>query len=407
LGNRAPESGRALTTAFADARARVLRHAAPLAVESVALDAALGRVLAAPAVACFDVPGFDNSAMDGFALRAADTAPGARLAIVGESRAGAPAACSLEAGEACAISTGAVMPTGADAVVRVESTRRDGAHVELSAAVAPGTYVRRAGEDIRAGASVLTAGTRLGPSEVGVLAALGTAQVAAHARPRVALLTTGDELARVGEPLPEGGVYDSASVALPALIAGAGAETISVAHARDDETAVQDAIARALEADVAVICGGMSVGAHDHAPAAMARLGIDVHFAGVALKPGRPTLFGTRGSTLVFGLPGNPVSSFVTFLLFVRPALRALAGEPPDRERRATAALTEPVAREPDRVQAVRCTLALRDDGWWATTTGPQASHILTSMLGAQAFALVPAGKGPLEAGARVEIELI
>ena len=221
-----------------------------------------------------------------------------------------------------------------------------------------------------------------------MLAALGVASVTVHARPRVALVTTGDELVAVGEPLPFGGVYDSGAVVLPALIAGAGAETVSVAHVHDAEAAVCESVAQALEADVAVICGGMSVGAHDHGPAALARLDVEVHFAGVALKPGRPALFGTRGTTLVFGLPGNPVSSFVTFLLFVRPALQA-------------------VERNPGRTEALRCTLELREEGWWVRTTGSQGSHVLSSMLTAEAFALIPPGDGWVEPGSPVAIELV
>ncbi len=391
---------------FAAARACVLEHATPLGIETVPLTAALGRVLAVGLIAAADVPGFDNSAMDGFAVRAADSGAGARLAVVGESRAGAPAGCSLEPGEACAISTGAMMPLGADAVVRVESTHRDGELVELMVAVAARANVRRAGEDIRAGVSMLAAGTRLGPAALGVLAALGVASVTVHARPRVALVTTGDELVAVGEPLPFGGVYDSGAVVLPALIAGAGAETVSVAHVHDAEAAVCESVAQALEADVAVICGGMSVGAHDHGPAALARLDVEVHFAGVALKPGRPALFGTRGTTLVFGLPGNPVSSFVTFLLFVRPALQALAGELP-QARGTTARLAETVERNPGRTEALRCTLELREEGWWVRTTGSQGSHVLSSMLTAEAFALLPPGDGWVEPGSPVAIELV
>jgi molybdopterin molybdotransferase len=174
----------------------------------------------------------------------------------------------------------------------------------------------------------------------------------------------------------------------------------------DDPQLVSDALAGALAADVAIVCGGMSVGQHDHVAAALNELGVTHHFAGVALKPGRPTLFGTRGRTLVFGLPGNPVSSLVTFLLFARPALLMLAGEHPDI-RRTVAWLADPVAQEPRRTQLARCTLELRDDGWWAHTTGPQGSHVLTSMLAAEAFAVIPSGEGTLEAGARIAIELL
>jgi molybdopterin molybdotransferase len=222
----------------------------------------------------------------------------------------------------------------------------------------------------------------------------------------VAVLTTGDELVPVGQPLPFGGVHNSGGVVIPALVAQAGGEVVSLAHARDDPVEVRERLGAALAADVVVICGGMSVGAHDHVGAMLDSLGVERHFAGVALKPGRPTVFASDGATLVFGLPGNPVSSLVTFLLFARPALLALAGERADA-RRAVASLAEDVAQEPGRTHAVRARLELRDDGWWAWTTGPQSSHILTSMLAADAFALLPAGDGVLPRGTQVAIELL
>jgi molybdopterin molybdotransferase len=388
------------------ARARVLERVAPLPGETVRLAAALDRVLAGAVRASIDVPGFDNSAMDGYALRAADSAPGARLRVVGESRAGAPADRAIGSGEACAISTGAAIPVGADSVVRVEDTRRDGEMVELAVGVEVGRSVRPAGEDVRAGDRVLAPGSRLGVAELGVLAAIGCAELDVHRRPRVAVITTGDELVRVGGALGPGGIHDSGAIVIPALVERAGGELHSLAHAPDSVAALARVLAPALAADVVIVCGGMSVGVHDHAAAVFDELGVELHFAGVALRPGRPTLFGTREQTLVFGLPGNPVSSFVTFLLFVRPALRALAGEDPD-VRRTHAALAEAVACEPGRAHALRCTLELRDDGWWATGTGPQGSHLLRSMLGAEAFALIPPGDRVIEVGERVVVELI
>ena len=389
-----------------DARALVLAHAQPLGTEEVALRDALGRVLAAELRAPEDVPAFDNSAMDGFAVRAADTAPGARLRVVGESRAGTPAALELAPGEACAISTGAAMPAGADAVVRVEDTRRDGDVVELVVAVERDRDVRHAGDDLRAGEAVLPAGLRIGPAEIGLLASSAQARVSVGARPRVALVTTGDELIAVDAPMRPGAVRNSGSYVIPALVEQAGGEIVSIAHAHDDPTVVADAIAAALAADVVVITGGMSVGVHDHVREAQDSLGVIRHFAGVALKPGKPTSFGTRGDTLVFGLPGNPVSSLMTFQLLARPALIALAGETPHRIR-ATATLDEDLELTPGRMHAARCRIVLGDDGWHARTTGPQGSHILSSMLGADAIALIPAGEGILGAGARVTVELL
>jgi molybdopterin molybdotransferase len=390
-----------------DARACVLAHTAPLPPEPVALERALGRVLAEEVRAEADVPAFANSAMDGYALRGADSGPGARLRIVGESRAGAPAGVVVGAGEACLISTGAAIPDGADTVIRVEDTRREGDEVELTVAVAPGRDVRRAGSDMRAGVAVLAPGVRLGPAELGVLASVGRSSLLAGPRPRVAVLTTGDELVGVDDPLPPGGVRNSGRFVIPALTERAGGETVSVAAARDDPELTREAIGAALEAaDVVVITGGMSVGAHDHVRPALEALGVERHFAGVALRPGKPAFFGTRGVTQVFGLPGNPVSSLVCFLLFARPALLALAGESPERVR-TVALLEREMERAPGRAHAARCQLDLHEDGWHAVDTGPQGSHILTSMVGADALAIIPAGDGVIGAGERVVVELL
>jgi len=392
---------------FEEARTVVLAHATALGSEEVAIEGAAGRVLAEDVTAGQDVPAFENSAMDGFALRAADSGAGVILRVVDESRAGHPASATIGVGEACAISTGAAIPAGADAVIRVEDTRREGDRVELLVAVERDNDVRHAGDDVRTGEVVLRAGTTIGAAELGVLASVGRATLPAGRRPRVAIVTTGDELIGVGEPLRPGAVRNSGAHVLPALVGAAGGVTVSVAHAHDDHAVIRDAIAAALDAaDVVAITGGMSVGAHDHVGAALAELGVQIHFDSVALRPGKPTSFGSRGRTLVFGLPGNPVSSFVTFVLFARPALLALAGSAPERVR-TKAALAEPCERLATRMQAVRCRLELREDGWRAHATGPQSSHILTSMVGADAFALIPAGDGAAPAGERVTVELL
>ena len=206
--------------------------------------------------------------------------------------------------------------------------------MELIAAVERDNDVRHVGDDVRAGETVLRAGTTIGAGELGVLASVGRATLAAGRRPRVAIVTTGDELIGVSEPLRPGAVRNSGAYVLPALVGAAGGVTVSVAHARDDHAVTRDAIAAALDAaDVVAITGGMSVGVHDHVGAALAELGVEVHFDSVALRPGKPTSFGTRGRTLVFGLPGNPVSSFVTFVLFARPALLVLSGAAPEHLR--------------------------------------------------------------------------
>lgn len=393
-------------TEFEDARALVLGCVRRLASETLALSDALGRVLAEQICAPDDVPAFDNSAMDGFAVRARDSGPGVRLRVVAQSRAGAPASAAIGAGEACAISTGAAMPAGADAVIAVEQTRRHDGEVELLSAVEAERYVRHAGDDVRAGARLLAPGVRLGPAQLGVLASAGRAAVLATARPRVAIVTTGDELIGLDEQPYPGAVRNLSAVVMPALVRQAGGDVFSLAHARDAPALIAQAVEAALEADAVVITGGMSVGEHDHVGEVLVALGVSRRIAGIALKPGKPFWFGTREHTLVFGLPGNPVSSLVTFLLLVRPALAVLAGETPQRER-TLATLDERCERTPLRVQAVRCRLTLHADGWHAMSTGPQDSHVLSSMLGADAVALIPAGDGVVEAGEKVPIELL
>ena len=394
------------------ARRLVLERASPLAAEPVPLRDALGRVLASEVAAPDPVPGFDNSAMDGFAVRAADIADASAdapvsLDVVDESRAGAPASRQVGRGEAIMISTGAMVPDGADAVVRVEDTSAHDGRVDVGVAVEAGRNVRRAGEDVRSGEVVLSPGTPLGPAELGVLASIGCARPSCARRPRVAVLTTGDELREPDEPLRPGGVRNSNAHSVPALVARCGAEVARVEMVPDDPAATRAAIEASLAADVVVLCGGVSVGEHDHVRAALAELGVDEAFWGVALRPGKPTSFGVhRDGALVFGLPGNPVSAMVTFLLLARPAIEALLGLTVERHR-ATAILDEEYAKKPGRTHAVRCRLELRDDGWHARSTGAQGSHVLTSMLGADALAIVPTDSGTVAAGERLEIELL
>ena len=398
----------------AAARDAVLARAGgTLPAEAVSLDAALGRVLGQRVIAPEDVPGFDNSAMDGFAVRAADTAgagPGSpvTLALAEESRAGAPAAGTLGAGEAFRISTGAALPDGADAVIRCEEASEDGGSISFEVAVAAGRDIRRAGEDIRRGEEVLGPGVLLGPAELGVLASAAVAKPQCVRRPRLAVVCTGDELLAADEPMRPGGVRNSNAHTIPALARMAGADIVSVERVEDERAATESALAAAIEAaDVTVACGGVSVGEHDHVKAALAALGCEEVFWGVALRPGRPTWFGADpNGGLVFGLPGNPVSAYVTFVLFVRPALRALTGAE-ERRDATSAALTADHPRLPRRDQAVRCSLELADDGWHATPTGPQGSHVLTSILDADALALVEAGPGFAAAGTRVRVELL
>ncbi|UGS34983.1 molybdopterin molybdotransferase MoeA [Capillimicrobium parvum] len=391
---------------IAQARDEVRRAITALEPDDLEITAALGRVLAEDVTAAHDVPPFPNSAMDGFAVRSG--AAGRRLPITGEARAGRPAGRPLPDGEAFRISTGAVLPEGADAVIEVERVQeRDGAlvtEIDVDAA----RNVRTAGEDLAAGTVVLTAGTRLGPAELGVAVSAGRGTLLCGGIPRLAVVATGDELVDPGEPLQPGQIHNSNAVTLGALAQQTGARVFTVSGAADTLDETVEALGIALEeADVLVVSGGVSVGPHDHVKPALEALGVQQRFWGVALRPGKPTWFGTREGRLVFGLPGNPVSSMVTFLLFVRPALNAMQGAAFEAPRR-TAVLAERIARFPQRDEAVRVSLATAPDGTLqARPTGPQGSHISSSMLGADALAILEAGDGGVEAGTTVSVEPI
>jgi molybdopterin molybdotransferase len=288
--------------------------------------------------------------------------------------------------------------------VRVEDTRGS---VEVLVPAEPGQNVRRAGEDVRAGATVLARASVLGPAELGVLASVGYERVLCARRPRVSLLVTGDELLAPGERMRPGGVRDTSSVTVAALARAAGADVIRSAVVRDDAEATLTALTTALDgADAVVVCGGVSVGEHDHVRPALSELGAEQLFWGLALKPGRPAWFGTAGRALIFGLPGNPVSAMVTFTLLVAPAIRALQGAAAP-SRRASAILDCDYAKPPGRAHAVRCRLTAREDGWHAQPTGPQGSHVLSSMLGADALAVIPTDSSGVRAGERVAVELL
>src|SRR4051794_14592380 len=383
-----------------EARAVVLAAVRPLAPANVPVADALGLVLAEDVTAAHDVPAFANSAMDGFAVRAGQA--GQRLRIAGESRAGAPYTGTIVEGEAVRISTGAALPAGADGVLQVELVEVDGDAVVLAEAVAPGRNVREPGGDLRAGEVVLRAGSRIGPAELGVAIGAGRMAVLAAPRPRVAVVTTGDELVEPGTRLQPGQIHDSNGPTLAALAARAGAEVVGRGHAVDDPEATRAVIGQALDAaDVLVMAGGVSVGPHDHVKPALADLGVRELLWRVALRPGKPTWLGERDGKLVFGLPGNPVSAYVTFLLFARPALNALQGADATVPR-TRARLAVDVERHPDRDECVR--VRRRADGS-VEPTGPQGSHVLSSLLGADALAIVPRGEGMLAAGSEVVLE--
>jgi molybdopterin molybdotransferase len=387
---------------IAEARRRVLEAVTPLHPERIEATDALDRVLAEDVVAATDVPPFPSSAMDGYAVE--DGGAGRELRLVGESRAGAPAARRLHPGEAIRISTGAAVPDGATAVIRQEDTQEHGDTVSLHAAVKPGLNVRPAGEVMRSGTPVLSRGTTLRAAELGAAVTAGAGGVLVGGRPRVSVLSTGDELRDAGEPLRLGEIHNSNAPMLSALAMRAGAITGRTGRLPDDRAATEAGLGEALDAsDVVIVSGGVSVGPHDHVKPALAELGVQEIFWRVALQPGKPTWFGSRGGKLVFGLPGNPVSAAVTFALFAAPALAALQGAA-DQPAERRAALGSAVRGNPDREQAIRVRLQARDGTVVAVPNGPQGSHVITSLLGADALALIPAGGEDVPAGTLVAL---
>jgi len=378
----------------------VLERARPLPAEGVPLAEAAGRVLAEPAVASVDLPPFDSSAMDGFAVRAADT-PG-ELPVGFRIAAGQPSPRPLEAGEAMGIATGAAVPPGADAVIPVEYVGEVDNKVAIEQAVQPGASVRLRGGDARRGDRVVAAGGRLGPAQLGALAAAGVAEVSCARRPRAAVLTTGSELRLPGEQLEPGQIYEANGVILATQLVSAGAEVERLPAVADEPGAHRDALERGLAGDVLVSSGGVSVGPHDLVRSVGAELGIEQVFWRVAVKPGKPLWFGVRGETLVFGVPGNPVSTLVSFELFVRPAVLALQGATDPGPRFALGTLAAGVRRNAARDELLRARSSVEDGELVLRPVTGQDSHMIVRAAEADALVLVPRGDGEISPGDRV-----
>ena len=379
------------------AQAQVLARVHPLAGEAVSIAGAARRVTVEPSRAVVDLPPFPSSAMDGFAVRAADL-PGT-LPVVATIAAGRPADRPLGTGEAMGISTGGVVPEGADAVVPVEYVVQHDNSIDVAEAVPVGAHVRPRGGDVATGDVVVEAGVRLGPAQIGGLAAAGVGEVVCARVPRVVVISTGTELARPGDALGPGQVYEANSVMLAAAIAAAGADIETLPAVADDESALRAAVERGLAADVLVTSGGVSVGPHDLVRRIEAGLGVEEVFWRVAIKPGKPLSFGVRGETLVFGLPGNPVSSLVGCELFVKPALRALQGLPEPLPRFETGRLAASLRRNDARDELVRARSRLDRDGTVLEPVSGQESHMIVHAAGADALVHVPRGIGELAAG--------
>ena len=393
-----------------DARRIVLQQAAPLGVERVALTASLGRVLAQDLVAETDLPPFDNSAMDGYALRAPDTAEAAddrpaKLELVGEVAAGHVLDRRLCRGEAVKIMTGAPLPPGADSVVMLEQARLRDGRVELRSPVAPGSHIRKAGEDIAAGETALRAGTRIRLQHLGLLAGLGCATLPVCRLPSVALLATGSELVNIDEPLARGKIRNSNSLVLSALVRRLGIQPNDLGSVMDERALIQRKLEEAAASDVILISGGVSVGEHDLVKGVLRDLGMETLFWRVNMKPGKPLLFGRWRSAAVFGLPGNPISCVAGFAAFILPFLRSVMGERDPDAGRMHARLIRPIRTQDPRTQFLTAWLAEEQGALSVAPTPQQGSGMLTSLAQANAFIVVPEATRQLDAGAVVEVE--
>lgn len=389
----------------AEALRTVLEATPLLSVEEVALGALAGRVVAEPVTSTRAVPGADNSAMDGFAVRAADVVEaGARLRVVGRVPAGSVRSEPLVRGTAVEIYTGSVVPPGADTVVRVEDTERDGETVVVTTAIARAANVRRAGEDVAPGDTVLAPGTVLGAADVGVLASIGCTTVRVHRRPRVAIVSTGAELVGVDETPGPGQIVNSNAHALAVAVGEAGAESVVLPPVGDRFEDIRAQLSEAAACDVVLSTGGVSVGDFDFVKEALDALGVERAFWKVAQKPGRPLTFGRRGDHLFFGLPGNPVSALVCFYVYVWPVLRGMQGHGARHLPTAEATLAGPIRKRAGLTEFVRVQLAMGDGGLTATPAASQSSGVLSAMTAGAGLLIAPAGRGEIEAGERLTV---
>jgi molybdopterin molybdotransferase len=387
-----------------EAQRIVLERAKCLDPERVPIERAAGRVLAEPAAALVDLPPFPSSAMDGYALRSADTAdPPKRLPIVARIAAGSPAERSLAPGEAMAISTGGAVPEGADAVVPLELVEESDEAIDVPASVPQGATARERAGDVSAGDIVLEPGTRLGPAQVAALAAAGVSEVQCSKRPRVGILVTGSELRQPGEPLGAGEIYESNGLLLATALQLAGAVPAQLGVVADEAGELERAMERALLGfDMLITSGGASVGPHDLVRETQAKLRVEELFWGVSVKPGKPVAFGVRRDHLIFNLPGNPVSVLVTFELFVRPAVNVLLGVPDPLPEYRRAILGGAVKRNPHRDEYVRATSRREADAVVVELLPGRESHMIASAARADALVAVEAGEGELSAGEEI-----
>lgn len=397
-----------MAESFEKARALILSKVAPLPVETVSLIDLAGRVLAEEFKAPCDMPRWNNSAMDGFAVRTEDNLVGTQLKITGYIPAGGSAeGLQVSVGTAINIMTGAPIPTGCDAVIPVEETEVEGESIIIKQPFAKNDHIRFRGEDIQQGEKILTVGTVLRPAEVSLLASFGFTEVQVFRRPKVAILSTGDELVEPGEALGAGQIVNSNAYSLAAAVKESGAEPVLLGIARDNRESLQEKLAEGLRADVLITSAGVSMGDRDLVREMLEAAGVERLFWKVDIKPGRPTAFGVKNGKPVFSLPGNPVSTMVTFEEFVRPALLKMQGHLKVIKPFIKARLKETAKKKPGRVQFLRVSVSENGDSLIATSSGDQNTGILRTMLRANGIAVLPAERSNIEAGEEVDIHLL
>jgi len=405
-----PAHGHKKSLQLEEARSRILQGVAPVeGMESMALRDALGRVLAADVRSTVDVPSHDNSAMDGYALAGAGLPAEGELAfeVVGTSWAGRPFDGQVGPGQCARIFTGATLPAGTDTIVMQEHVRREGDRAWITAGHKTGQHRRLAGEDIRAGDVAVPAGTLLRPAHLGLIASVGVGEVQVLRRPRVAIFSTGDELRAVGEVLGEGQIYDSNRYSMYGMLARLGLDVLDLGVVRDTPEATQAAFEQAAaSADAIVTSGGVSVGEADYVVETLERIG-QVGFWKVAIKPGKPIAFGRVGQALFFGLPGNPVSSMVTFYQLVQPALRRLAGEErPEVPVLLKATCETKLKKKSGRLEFQRGILERGADGRYTVRgVGHQGAGVLRSMAEANCFIVLPLEQETVQPGTEVDVQ--
>ncbi|HUA32123.1 MAG TPA: gephyrin-like molybdotransferase Glp [Candidatus Binataceae bacterium] len=390
----------------------VLENTSRLGVERVPILQALGRVLGEEIRSPRDIPGFDNSAMDGYAVRSADVASASesnpvRLEVIETVPAGKMPSKKVERGQAARTMTGAPIADGADAIIQVEKTRGSGSMVEILSAAEVRNFIRPRGEDLRRGEGVFSAGKTLAPADLGMLASLNRSMVEVYRRPRVAIVSTGDEIVEVDQPPTGAQVVNSNGYALAGAVLEAGGEPTILKIARDTEAEIRERLAEALTFDAMLSTGGVSVGQFDHVKGALDALGLKQLFHGVAQRPGKPLKFGTVGYRAVFGLPGNPVSTLVCFYLYARAALRKMGGHERLGLPRVQARCASDIKTAANLTEFVRVIVTRGEDGLVATPTGAQGSGMLSSVSRADGLLVGPASETILKAGTQAVVLLL